>query len=131
LRIAYAQRAHRLYAYEREENRVNEFRVNRIRKARALPEKFSPEAHTRVFALAKIRLSEKAFIAYGKTIIPDHDATIEALEDGGAIITGTTPSVFWSVREISSLGPDAEVLGGPELKREVLSFLRETLDKYE
>ena len=130
VRIAYAQRAHRLYAFEREENRVNEFRVNRIKEANMLPDKFSPEAHTRSFAPARVRLSKNAFIAYGKTIIPDHDATIEPLEDGGAIITGTTPSVFWTVREISALGPDAEVLGGPELKRELLSFLQETLGKY-
>jgi predicted DNA-binding transcriptional regulator YafY len=131
VRLGYAQRAHRLYAYEREANRVAEFRVNRIREAKMLPDKFSPEAHTRSFAPAKVCLSEKAFIAYGKAIIPDEDAAIELLEDGGAIITGTTPSIFWTVREISSLGPDAEVLGGPQLKRELLSFLRETLDKYE
>lgn len=131
VRISYAQRAHRLYAYEREENRVTEFRINRIREARMLPEKFAPESHTRSFAPARVRLSRNAFIAYGKTIIPDPSASIELLEDGGAIVEGTTPSVFWTVREISSLGPDAEVLGGPELKEELLSFLRETLEKYE
>jgi hypothetical protein len=95
-----------------------------------LPNKFSPEAHTRTFEPARVRLSEKAFIAYGKTIIPDPSADIERLQDGGAIISGTTPSVFWTVREISSLGPDAEVLGGPELKREMVSFLKGTLAKY-
>ncbi len=131
VQVAYAQRAHRLYAYERDENRVTEFRVNRIKKAKMLPAKFSPEAHTRSFEPAKVRLNERAFIAYGKAIIPDDSATIESLEDGGAIITGTTPSVFWTVREIAALGPDAEVLGGPELKKELVSFLRETLDKYE
>ncbi len=131
VRVSYVQRAHRLFAYEREENRVTEFRVNRIKEARMLPDRFSPEAHTRSFALAKVRLTNKAFVAYGKAVIPDDDATIELLEDGGAIITGTTPSVFWTVREISALGPDAQVLGGPELKTELLSFLQETLDKYE
>jgi predicted DNA-binding transcriptional regulator YafY len=131
VRVVYVQRGHRLYAYEQDENRVTEFRVNRIRKAKMLPNKFSPEAHARSFEPAKVRLNEKAFIAYGKSIVPDHDATIERLEDGGAIITGTTPSVFWTVREIAALGPDAQVLGGPELKKELLSFLRETLDKYE
>ena len=131
VRVAYAQRAHRLYAYEREVNRVTEFRVNRIRKAKMLPDKFSPEAHTRSFEPAQVRLSKNALIAYGKTIVPDDGATIEPLEDEGAIITGTTPSVFWTVREIAALGPDAEVLGGPELKRELLSFLQETLNKYE
>jgi predicted DNA-binding transcriptional regulator YafY len=131
VRIAYVQRAHRLYAYEWVENRVTEFRVNRIREARMLPEKFAPEAHVRTFAPARVRLSEKTFVAYGRTIIPDPSASIELLEDGGAIIDGTTPSVFWTVREISSLGPDAKVLGGPELKEEFLSFLRETLEKYE
>lgn len=131
VRIAYVQRAHRLYAYEREENRVTEFRVNRIRKARTLPEKFAPEAHIRNFEPARVRLSAKAFVAFGKTVIPDDRATIEPLEDGGAIIGGTTPSMFWTVREISSLGPDAEVLGGPKLKRELVSFLKETLKKYE
>lgn len=131
VRIAYAQRAHRLYAYEREASRVQEFRVNRIRRARMLPEKFAPEAHTRSFAPARVHLSRKAFVAYGKNIIPDDDAEIELLEDGGAVVTGTTPSVFWTVREIASLGPDAKVLGGPELRDEFLSFLRETLEKYQ
>lgn len=131
VRVVYVQRAHRLFAYERDENRVTEFRVNRIREARMLPDKFAPEAHVRNFEPARIRLSEKAFVAYGKTIIPDEKATIEILEGGGAIVEGTTPSVFWTVREVASLGPDAEVLGGDELKREFVSFLKETLKKYE
>lgn len=131
VRVTYVQRAHRLFAYERDEFRVTEFRVNRIREARMLPDKFAPEAHVRNFEPARIRLSEKAFVAYGKTIIPDEKANIEILEGGGAIIEGTTPSVFWTVREVASLGPDAEVLGGDELKREFVSILEETLKKYE
>lgn len=131
VRVAYVQRAHRLFAYEREESRVTEFRVNRIRQARLLPEKFAPEAHRHAFDPARVRLSEKAFLAYGKTIIPDDSATIERLEDGGAIVDGRTPSVFWTVREVAALGPDAQVLGGPELKRELVSFLEEALKKYE
>ena len=131
VRISYAERAHRLYAYEREENRVTEFRVNRIKEARMLPDKFSPEAHIRSFAPARVSLSRNAFTAYGKAIIPDDDAHIEPLHDGGAIIEGRTPSVFWTVREVAALGPDAEVLGGPELKRQFVSFLEETLEKYE
>ncbi len=131
VRISYAQRAHRLYAYEREENRVTEFRVNRIKEARMLPDKFSPDAHIRSFAPARVRLSRNAFTAYGKAIIPDDDAQIEPLQEGGAIIEGRTPSVFWTVREVAALGPDAEVLGGPELKRQLVSFLEETLKKYE
>lgn len=131
VRVSYTQRAHRLYAYEREANRVTEFRVNRIMKAKMLPDKFSPEAHTRSFATARVRLSEKAFIAYGKSVIPDPDALVEKLGDGGAVITGNTPSVFWTVRDLASLGPDAEVLGGPELRDEFQSFLQETLEKYE
>lgn len=131
VRVTYVQRAHRLFAYERDENRVTEFRVNRIREARMLPDKFAPEAHIRTFEPARVRLNEKAFVAYGKTIIPDETATITILEDGGAIIEGTTPSVFWTVREVASLGPDAEVLGGPELKSGLVTFLKETLDQYE
>ena len=96
-----------------------------------LPNKFAPEAHIRTFEPARVRLSKNAFIAYGKTIIPDPSARIERLEDGGAVITGTTPSIFWTVREISSLGPDAEVLGGEELARELTTFLKGTLARYE
>jgi len=131
VRVAYVQRAHRQFAYEREESRVTEFRINRIRQARLLPEKFAPEAHRHAFEPARVRLSEKTFVAYGKTIIPDDRANIERLEDGGAIIEGRTPSVFWTVREVAALGPDAEVLGGPELKRQLVSFLEEALKKYE
>lgn len=131
VRLAYAQRAHRLYAYEREDGRVTEFRINRIRHARMLPEKFSPEAHIRSFEPARIRLSEKDFIALGKTVIPDDEATIELLDDGGAIIDGTTPSTFWTVRELASLGSGVEILGSPRLRVEFVSFLQETIDKYE
>lgn len=131
VRLSYAQRAHRLYAYEREQNRVTEFRVNRIEEAEMLPDKFSPEAHVRSFETARVRLNEKAFVAHGKTIIPDRDATIEPLGDGGAIISGSTPSTFWTVRDLAALGPDAEVLGGPKLKKEFYDFLKETLKKYE
>lgn len=130
VRVAYAQRAHRLHAYEPEEAEINEFRVNRIEKAKMLPEKFSPEAHIRNFEPARVRLSAKDFVALGKTVVPDDDATIELLEDGGAIIEGTTPSTFWTVREIASLGPGAEILGSPKLREEFVAFLRETIDQY-
>jgi len=129
VRISHAQRAHRLYAYEREDNAVREFRVNRIKEARMLPDKFAPETHVRSFEPAKVRLTKNAFIAYGRTLIPD--ATITLAEDGGVILSGTTPSTFWTVRELAALGPDAEVLGGPALKKEYLSFLDEVLQKYE
>lgn len=130
VRLSYAQRAHRLYAYERTDGRVNEFRINRIRDAHMLPEKFSPEAHRRHLDEVRVRLSEKAFVALGKTIVPDDDATLELLDDGGAIVSGTTPTTFWTVRDLAALGPEAEVLGGPNLKREFLSFLTETSAKY-
>jgi predicted DNA-binding transcriptional regulator YafY len=58
VRLAYAQRAHRLYAYEREENRVTEFRVNRIREAKMLPDKFSPEAHRHSLEDVRVHLEE-------------------------------------------------------------------------
>jgi predicted DNA-binding transcriptional regulator YafY len=130
VRVAYVQRAHRLFAYERTEGRVTEFRINRIHQATLLPEKFAPEAHRHAFEPARVRLSRNAFTAYGKAIIPDDRATIEPLEDG-AIIEGKTPSVFWTVREVAALGPDAQVLGGPDLKRQFVSFLQKTLEKYE
>jgi predicted DNA-binding transcriptional regulator YafY len=93
--------------------------------------KFAPEVHRHAFEPARVRLSKNAFTAYGKAIIPDDKATIEPLEDGGAIIEGRTPSVFWTVREVAALGPDAEVLGGSELKRQLVGFLEETHKKYE
>ena len=109
LRIFYAQRAHRLYANEPGKSGIAEFRVNRIKEARMLPDKFSPEAHVGRFESIEVRLSEKAFVAYGKSIVPDDSATVMLLEEGGAIITDTTPSVFWTVRDIAAVGPDAEV----------------------
>jgi len=130
VRVSYAQRAHRLYAYEASERRITEFRVNRIRQANMLPEKFSPETHRRSLDDVRIRLGEKAFTALGKTVVPDEAATIELLDDGGAIVSGTTPSVFWTVRDLAALGPEAEILGGPKLKEEFLSFLKETSAKY-
>jgi len=130
VRVSYAQRAHRLYAYELSEGRITEFRVNRILEAKMLPEKFAREAHRRRLDEVRVRLSEKAFTALGKTVVPDDDATIEPTGDGGAIVTGATPSVFWTVRDLAALGPEAEVLGGPKLKQEFLSFLKETSEKY-
>jgi predicted DNA-binding transcriptional regulator YafY len=111
LRIFYAQRAHRLYAHERGKSGLTEFRVNRIKEARMLPDKFSSLAHIRRFESVEVRLSQNAFVAYGRTVVPDDSATIEPLEGGGAVVRGTTPSVFWTVREIAALGPDALVQG--------------------
>lgn len=128
--ISYSQRAHRLHAFDRERREVREFRVNRIQKAKVLPDKFAPETHRRTFAPARIQLSKNTFIAYGRKIIADNDAAIEHLDDGGAVIDGKTPSIFWTVREVAALGPEAEILGGDELKREFTSFLEETLSKY-
>lgn len=130
VRVYYAQGAHRLDAYEHEEGRVTEFRVNRIGEAKMLPEKFAPEAHRQSLATVTVRLTAKAFTALGRTVVPDQAATIEPLDDGGAIISGTTPSVFWTVRDFAALGPEAEVLGGPEFKKAFLSFLDETSAKY-
>lgn len=129
--VSYAQNAHRLYAYDPEQNRVAEFRVNRIREASPLPNLFSPQSHRQTLARVEVRLSQKAFTALGKTVVPDTDATIEPTQDGGAIVAGTTPSVFWTVRDLASLGPEAEVLGGPQLKQELLRFLHQTLRKYD
>ncbi len=130
VRVYYAQSALRLDAYEREENRVSEFRINRIREAEVLPDKFSPEAHRETFEIVEVRLSETAFLALGKMVVPDPKATVELLPDGGAIITGATPSTFWTLRELFAMGPEAEVLGGPKFKQEFLDFLHQTLDKY-
>jgi predicted DNA-binding transcriptional regulator YafY len=130
LNLSYAQRAHRLYTYEPDKGDVTEFRINRVDAAKMLPDKFSPEAYIRRFEKFRVRLSKNAFIAYGKSIFQDPFATIEPLEDGGAIIEGRTPSPFWTVREIAALGPDAEVLGGPKLKEEFLNFLQDTQSKY-
>jgi predicted DNA-binding transcriptional regulator YafY len=130
MRVYYAQKAHRLDAYEPREDLVKEFRVNRVEDANMLPDKFSPEAHRHRFDPVVVRLSDKAFEAYGKTIIPDESAEIEKLEDGGAIVSGRTPSTFWTVREIAALGPEAEVLGDERFKKAFLDFLNATLEKY-
>mgnify|MGYP001182329708 FL=1 len=130
VRVYYAQRAHRLYAYERSVGEYREFRVNRIQDAKMLPDKFSAGEHARRLKPAKVRLNRKTFMAYGRTIIQDPHATISPLPDGGAIVEGRVVSVFWTVRDLASLGPEAEVLGGDELRSEFLRFLRSTLDKY-
>lgn len=130
VRVYYAQSALRLDAYEREKNRVNEFRINRIREAKMLHDKFSSEAHRETLDIVEVRLSETAFLALGKTVVPDPKATVERLQDGGAIVTGATPNTFWTLRELFAMGPEAEVLGGPKFKQEFLDFLHKTLEKY-
>jgi predicted DNA-binding transcriptional regulator YafY len=130
VRLFHAQRAHRLYAYAPEASDYREFRVSRVTDARPLPDLFSPEAHIRRLEPAKVRLDEKTFTAYGRSVIQDPDATFEKLEDGGALVEGRVASTFWTVRDLASLGPGAEVLGGDRLRQEFLNFLRTTLDKY-
>lgn len=126
VRVYYAQKAHRLDAYDPTVNGIREFRVNYIEEARMLPEKFSPEAHRLRFDSVKVRLEPKTFKAFGRSILPDPSASIEPLENGGAIISGRTPSLFWTVREVAALGSEAEVLGGEEFLR----FLCATAEKY-
>ncbi|MGB3633776.1 MAG: WYL domain-containing protein [Rubrobacteraceae bacterium] len=128
IRVSYAQRAHRLFAYEPDETGIREFRVNRIQSAKILPDKFSPESHIQSLETVEIRLTRNAFVAYGNSLVPD--ARIERTPEGGATLTGTTPSTFWTVRDLAALGPDVEVLGGPDLKREYLTFLEDSLKKY-
>ncbi|MDQ3386397.1 MAG: WYL domain-containing protein [Actinomycetota bacterium] len=128
IRVSYAQRAHRLFAYEPDENGIREFRINRIKESKILPDKFSPETHIQSLEPVELRLTRNAFIAYGDYLVPD--AGIELTPEGGAILTGTTPSTFWTVRDLASLGPDVEVLGGPKLKSEYLSFLEDSLKKH-
>ncbi len=130
VRVYYAQRAHRLYAYERSVGEYREFRVNRIQNASMLPDKFSPEAHIERLKPARVRLNRKTFMAYGRAVIQDPHATVSPLPDGGAIVEGRVASTFWTVRDLASLGPEAEVLGGEELRSEFLRFLHGTLDKY-
>lgn len=130
VRVYHAQRAHRLYAYDPESNEYREFRVNRIGEAKMLPDKFSPEAHTRQLKPARVWLNEKTFAAYGKYVIPDPHATVKPQDDGTAIVEGSVANIFWTVRDIAALGPGARVLGGPELKEEFLQFLRLTLNQY-
>ena len=130
VRVYYAQRAHRLDAYEPEESRMTEFRINRVQQAHPLPDKFAPESHRHILTPVTVRLSAKAFTALGKTIVPDPSATIDLTGDGGAIVTGATPNVFWTVRDLAALGPEAEILGGEKLKADFLSFLNTTLEKY-
>lgn len=128
IRVSYAQRAHRLFAYDPDKNAIREFRVNRIKTAKMLPDKFAPERHIQSLETVEIRLTKNAFIAYGNTLVPDAD--IQNTPEGGAVLTGTTPSTFWTVRDLASLGPDVEVLGGPTLKSEYLSFLEDSLKKH-
>lgn len=128
--VSYAQQAHRLHAYDPDRGKVIELRVNRVSEARMLPDKFSPAAHRRRLEGFEVRLSRNAFIAYRKGLFHDPDAEITNLEDGGAIIKGRTPSTFWTVREIAALGPDAEVLGSPQLKEEFLQFLADIREIY-
>ena len=42
IRVYYAQRAHRLDAYQPSEARMSEFRINRISEVNLMPEKFAP-----------------------------------------------------------------------------------------
>jgi proteasome accessory factor C len=128
IRVSYAQRAHRLFAYEPDENGIREFRINRIKESKILPDKFSPETHIQSLEPVELRLTRNALIAYGKSLIPN--ATIEHTPDGGAIVSGNTPSTFWTVRDLVSLGPDVEVLGSPSLKRQYLAFLEDSLKRY-
>lgn len=130
VRVLRAHRAHRLYAYDPEHAEMREFRVNRIRTATMLSDVFSPAAHRSSLDEVRVRLTENAFLAYGSSIVPDDAATIERLADGGAIVSGVTPSVFWTVREISALGPDVTVLGGPKLEADYRSFLEKTLENH-
>lgn len=130
VRVYYAQSAHRLDAYEPEEAKMLEFRINRIRQIELLHDKFAPESHRHSLTPVQVRLSAKAFTALGKTVVSDAHATIDLTNDGGATVTGATPNVFWTVRDLAALGPEAEVLGGEELKEEFLFFLNETSKKY-
>ena len=56
---------------------------------------------------------------------------IEQREDGSAVVRGTTDNPFWMVRTLLHYGPNCQVIGGPEMKREMRKVVGQMAELYQ
>ena len=101
------------------------FRLGRMSQLEILPEKLPPypphaPRYQVVYRLspeiARLGVSRHPHIAIEQ---------VERQQDGGAIVRGSTDTIFWAVQDLMHYCQHCQVLGGPELLAEV----RETVQK--
>lgn len=99
------------------------YRLGRMQNVRVLPDKLPPYApraprYEVVYHLAP-RVARTG-VSRPRDIVVD---AIEPQADGGAIVRGTTESIFWAIQSLMHYRENCRVLGGPEL----LAAMRETV----
>lgn len=134
-----------LFAHCRLRRELRMFALDRMRAVRILPERFSyppdfdPQAFARrAFGLFKAGMIREARIRFSPFIsawVRDQlwhpDQRMEVQRDGGLeLCLPFAGAGIDLVREVMKFGPEAEILEPAELRAEVLSRLRQAIDRY-
>lgn len=126
--LVHAERWWYLLAADREDGAIRRFRTDRILEVERgeesfeIPADFDAAAHLdggRAFvadALQEVR------VRYGPRVAPwitEREPGVERNEDGSVVCSHAVADPGWLVRHVLQYGPDAEVLGPPELRERV------------
>ncbi len=112
-------------------NAYRTYRLGRIQGLRVLPQKLPPMAPSPPRYRVDYRLAPR-IARLGVTHQPQIEVQdVEVREDGSAVVHGETESVFWAVQALLHYGANCEVLGGPEVRREMERVVREMAALYD
>ena len=112
-------------------NAYRTYRLGRIQGLKVLPQKLPPITPTPPRYRVDYWLAPRV-ARLGVTHQPQIEVqAIEQREDGSAVVRGETESVFWAVQALLHYGANCEVLGGPEVRREMERVVREMAALYD
>jgi predicted DNA-binding transcriptional regulator YafY len=108
------------------------YRLGRIRNLQVLPDKLPPippraRTHSLVYCLAPV-IARRGDVSRLPGIKILHK---EPQEDGSIVVHAETENVWWAVRSLLHYGPNCEVLGGSEARREMEKIVKAMAEVYE
>jgi proteasome accessory factor C len=112
------------------------FRADRVRSAEPTAETFTPRglagAGRDLYSPTEEDVEVQLRLRPAARWIAEYYATtgVHELEDGGALVTLPARQLGWVARLLMRVGDDAEVVEPPELREQVASLARATLDRY-
>jgi len=132
---------HYLYAFCRETDgpkggwrawRYWRYRISRIlpEEIEVLPDRLPPVRPRQKRYSLLYRLSP-AIARLGDVSERFDNVRVTMQEDGSAIVQAETDDLFFAVRTLLHYGPNCEVLGGPEVQREMQQAVKEMAKLYE
>lgn len=136
--LGFVDRAGDLYlaAHCRMAGKQRSFRVDRIRSARALEQRFEPPARFDIDRYAKKRMNFQKDHRFTARVRVHDERVVRWLKDarpgdvqidrasGAAVVTVRAYEMPWLLNEVLSYGPSLEVLGPPEVREALAEHTR-------